>query len=228
MLETIPPALLTATATTATCVLASRVITATVSAIRAPLRRRQHAEARAREAGWLAERAQQWVRSPAALGGPESPDTGFAGLTFDMLGVSADARDVRHTAVGVYRLIPVAPCATLAGCARLIGAEEPATGGLLVVGTGETPDVAVAVLVLGPLVQVTLPTVPWGWIRALTTPTADPLLPAETEPVIEPVAETAAESRPMHVCPQRERWMPSWRSRMPTTRRRDRAAVQTA
>ncbi len=222
MLETILPALLTATVATAACVLLARALTATVAAVRVPLLRRRHAAARAREAGWLAERAQQWVRSPAMLGGPESPETGFAGLTFDTLGVAADARGVRHTGIGAYQLLPIAPCATLAGCARLVGTEEPTTGGLLVVGTGETPDVAVTVLVLGPLVQVTLPTVPWGWIRSLTTPATDPLLPTR----IESAAEPAVLPRPMHARPQRERRMPSWRSPMPTTRRRDRGAVQ--
>lgn len=211
MPETLLPALLTAASATTACVLLSRALTAAVAAIRAPSVRRRQTAARACEAGRLAARAQTWFRSPVVLGGCEAPETGFAGVTFAALGLASDARGVRHTAVGRYRLIPVAPCATLAGCARLVGTDEPVAGGLLVVGTGETP--AVAVLVLGPLVQVTLPQVPWGWIRSLTTPATDPLLPAE------PVAAPAA--LPMHARPQRERRMPSWRSPKPTMRRRD-------
>ena len=121
---------------------------------------------------------------------------------------------MRRTAVGTYRLVPVAPCSTLDGCAARVGAQVCASGGLLVVGTCEVPGEAVAVLVLGPLVQIRLPAVPWGWIRHLTTPATDPLMPpAMPDPAVVP-------TRPLHTLPQRERRMPSWRSPKPTTRRR--------
>ena len=187
-------------------------------------------DARATEAGWVASLAQQWFRSPVILGGADAPASGFAGLTFDALGLTAALHhpDVRRTAVGTYRLVPVAPCAALDRYAASVGADPCTSGGLLVVGTCERPDEAVAVLVLGPLVQVRLPAVPWAWIRRLTTPAVDPLMPLM--PLATP-ATAVAPARPLHTLPQRERRMPSWRSPKPTTRRRgtrrapERAAV---
>ena len=143
---------------------------------------------------------------------------------------------MRRTAVGTYRLVPVAPCAILDRYAASVGADPCTSGGLLVVGTCERPDEAVAVLVLGPLVQVRLPAVPWAWIRDLTTPATDPLMPPATAvaPATDPLttpATAVAPARPLHTLPQRERRMPSWRSPKPTTRRRgtrrapERAAV---
>ncbi|HEX9951473.1 MAG TPA: hypothetical protein VGB53_06865 [Rubricoccaceae bacterium] len=155
------------------------------------------------------------------------PIDGFAVLSLDCLGLAADPRrpDVRRTAVGTYRLVRVAPCAVLDRYGARVGAEACTGGGLLVVGTCEAPDQAVAVLVLGPLVQVRLRAVPWAWIRSLTTPATDPLRSLATpEPTVAP-------ARPLHTLPQRERRMPSWRSPKPTTRRRgarratERAAV---
>jgi hypothetical protein len=128
---------------------------------------------------------------------------------------------VRRTPAGTYRLVPVAACGLLDGCAALIDVEAAAGGGLLVVGTDETPDEAVAMLVLGPLALVRVLEVPWEWIRQLTTPAADPLgidrvaLPEPT------VVYVPAGGRPQH-----DRRMPSWRSPKPTTRRRTPSAPE--
>ncbi|HEX8299203.1 MAG TPA: hypothetical protein VF594_08600, partial [Rubricoccaceae bacterium] len=156
----------------------------------------------------MASLAQRWLCSPPVLGGPDVPSEGFAGLTFDMLGLASAAAhpDVRRTVIGTYQLVPIPPGPALDGYAARIGAEACEAGGLLVVGTSETPDEAVAVLVLGPLAQLRLSAVPWGWIRDLTTPAADPLMPPvpTAAPVVTPV-------RPLHTLPQRARRMPSWR-----------------
>lgn len=165
------------------------------------------------------------------LGGPADAARGFHGLTVDMLGLPADPQHptVRHTASGTYRLLPVPPGAALDAAAERLGTETPAGGGLLVVGTGEAPEDAVAVLVLGPLVQVPLDAVPWPLVRTLMTPPIDPLLPAEApaEESPEPAVEAPAPRRVTETgTPQRERRMPSWRSPRPTTRRRDRDAAR--
>ena len=206
----------------------SRVGVALASAVLAGPRAARRFGIREAEAGFVAAAVQRWLVTPAVLGGPAAGRVRFDAVTFDTLGLACGAARVRRTAAGTLRLIPVAPCAMLDGCAALVGSERPDAGGLLVVGTCETPGDAVAVLVLGPLVQVCLPDVPWAWIRALTTPASDPLLPAEpvaTEPV---AAEPKGVRVPARPVPQRERRMPSWRSPKPTARRRDRAADRVA
>ena len=192
-------------------------------ALRAVVMQRQ-ARARQVEAEHLGALAQRWLRSPAVLGGSADPAASFRSLTVAALGLRADPRhpDVRHTATGTYRLIPVAPCAMLCASAARVRAEASVGGGLLVVGTGGAPDAAVAVLVLGPLVQIPLPAVPWAWVRALTTPASDPLATSEAPTEVPP----ARAVRPPD--PQRARRMPSWRSPKPTTRRRDTPASRRA
>ena len=192
--------------------------------MRAGPRAERRVGARAAEVGFVAAAVQRWSLTPEALGGPAAGRAHFDAVTFDALGLAAGATGVRRTPLGTLRLLPVAPCATLDGCAALVGTEPPTAGGLLVVGTCETPAEAVAVLVLGPLVQVRLPAVPWAWIRALTTPAVDPLLPA----VSTPVAVAKAARVPARHVPQSERRMPSWRSPKPTARRRDRAPERAA
>lgn len=188
-----------------------------------PARRRRSARARATEAGWLAALAQRWFRAPAALGGPADPARGFRDVSVAALGLSPDPRDpaARRTASGTYRLIAVPPCAALRTVAERLGVEASVGGGLLVVGTGGRPGEAVAVLVLGPLVQVALDAVPWLLVRALTTPRADPLLPAEPTVAVrgKPVVAAPRRTRPLDI-PQHARRLPSWRSPKPTTRRR--------
>ena len=225
---------------TLAAVLLARAVAALVWMTLAGTRARRLVEARAIEAGHIGALAQRWSLTPAMLGGPILPGEGFGAVTFDTFGLAHDPAhaDVRHTAVGSYRLIPVAPCATLSGCAALAGTEAPAGGGLLVVGTGEDPADAVAVLVLGPLVQVRLPAVPWAWVRELTTPETDPLAARvkTPAPVGAPVVEALVSEAPARIeapatrttrravdLPQRHRTMPSWRSPKPMTRRRDRA-----
>ncbi len=195
-----------------------------------PSEARRRAQARATEAGWLAARAQLWLRTPALLGGPTDETRGFHDLTVDMLGLRPDVQQptVRHTASGSYRLLPVPPCAALTAAAARLCTEAPAGGGLLVVGTGDVPEDAVAVLVLGPLVQISLDAVPWTLVRALTTPQIDPFLPTPAEMVAEPVLKAPARRHAAAGTPQRERRMPSWRSPMPPTRRRDRVAERVA
>lgn len=141
------------------------------------------------------------------------------------LGLAPDphSETVRRTASGAYRLLPVPPCAALRRAAERLGAEASLSGGLLVVGTGGEPGEAVAVLVLGPLVQVALDAVPWPLVRALTTPDADPLVP--TESPVEMPCETPVSKAPRRAStpatPQHAHRLPSWRSPKPTTRRRD-------
>lgn len=189
-------------------------------------RARRRMEARGVEAGNIAALAQRWSRTPAVLGGPVLADEGFGAVTFDTLGLHRDAHHarVRHTDIGTYRLLAVAPCETLSGCAALAATEAPAGGGLLVVGTCDQPDEAVAILVLGPLVQIPLPAVPWGWVRRLTTPVADPLMPRASTPSETPAVVTEAPRKKVRASevPQRARRVPKWRGPMPRTRRRDR------
>ncbi len=204
-----------------------------MSVLLAAPRARRRREVRAAEAGWIAAAAQRWSLTPAVLGGPAAADAGFAGLDFAALGLSHDARhaDVRHTPSGTVRLLPIAPCATLDGCAALLGTDVAAGGGLLVVATDATPEDAVAVLVLGPLVQVRLPHVPWTWVRNLMD-AADAPAPAPSVPAPAVSAPVVRAPRrpgiPATALPQRERRMPSWRSPKPTTRRRDRAPERLA
>jgi hypothetical protein len=209
-------ALLTALSATVAAVLLARGAVALAAVALAGPRARLRAETRAAEAGWIASAAQRWSLSPPALGGPVVPADGFRELTFAGLGLAHDAGrpDLQRTATGTYRLVAVDPCETLDGCAALAHTEAP-SGALLVVGTDEAPEDAVAVLVLGPLVHVRLPRVPWRWIRELTTPATDPLVPAVAAPSAPDVEYVPATSRP-----QRERRLPSWRSPKPTARRR--------
>ena len=216
--------LLIAFSVTLVAVVTSRLGAALATAVLAGPRAARRLRVRVAEAGFVAAAVQRWLVTPAALGGPAAGRVCFDAVTFDTLGLACGARGARRTMAGTLRLIPVAPCATLDGCAALVGAERPDAGGLLVVGTCETPGEAVAVLVLGPLVQVRLPDVPWAWIRALTTPTTDPLLPV----LAVPVAVAKAARVPARYVPQRERRMPSWRSPKPTARRRDRVPERAA
>lgn len=223
-------AALLALAATAASVFLSEVAAALVVRLCRPSRARRRAQARATEAGWLAARAQTWFLTPAPLGGPADAARGFRDLTVADLGLCADPQHptVRHTASGAYRLLPVPPCAALHAAAERLGAEASVGGGLLVVGMDEAPEDAVAVLVLGPLVQIPLDAVPWTLVRALTTPRADPLVPAAAPAM--PTAEVPMPRRAAATpdTPQRARRLPSWRSPKPTVRRRDRAAVRVA
>ena len=217
-------ALAAAFAVTAVAVLASRGLVGVVSVPLAGPRARRRMEARAAEVGWTAAAAQRWSLTPAKLGGPSAP--GFGELDFDALGLPHGPRhaSVRHTSCGTLRLLPVAPCATLDGCAALLGAEVSAGGGLLVVGTDTVPEDAVAVLVLGPLVQVRLPHVPWAWVRDLMDA---PPVAVPAPPVAAPAMRASKRPRvPAAALPQRDRRMPSWRSSKPTTRRRDGAPLR--
>lgn len=178
------------------------------------------------EAGWLAALAQRWLRTPTALGGPEDASRGFRDVDVAALGLSPDPRHrtVRRTASGTYRLLPVPPCAALLRAAEHLGAEASIGGGLLVIGTGGETGEAVAVLVLGPLVQVALGTVPWSLVRALSTPGTDPLLPVgpRTDVRGKPARTAPGQKRgSTPSTPQHARRLPSWRSPKPTTRRRD-------
>jgi hypothetical protein len=221
-------ALLTAFSVTLTSALLARGVVAAVGAQLAGPRASRRAEARADEAGWIAAAAQRWALTPAALGGPSEPAGAFRGLTFADLGLAADpARaDLRRTAVGTYRLL-AAEGDVLDSYATNLGTEV-AAGGLLVVGTDEAPEDAVAVLVLGPLVQVRLPAVPWAWVRALTTPTADPLVAATPPKPTRAPGRAVVVRTPAPIRPQHERRMPSWRSPKPPTRRRDGAPERLA
>jgi hypothetical protein len=219
--------LLTAFSVTLTSVLLARGAVAAVGALLAGPRATRRAEARADEAGWIAAAAQRWALTPAALGGPSETAGAFRALTFADLGLPADPAhpDVRRTAVGTYRLL-AAPSDALDSYATHLGTDV-AAGGLLVVGTDDAPEDAVAVLVLSPLVQVRLSAVPWAWVRALTTPAADTLVAAApSKPAPGPVR--AVVRTPALVRPQHERRMPSWRSPKPPTRRRDGAPERLA
>lgn len=203
--------------------LIARAVTALVACALAGPRARRRLEAREAEAGHVAALAQRWSRTPAVLGGPILPGEDFGAVTFDTLGLTRDAchADVRQTAAGTYRLVCAGPGPELSAHAERFGAEAPAGGGLLIVGTRDAPEEAVAVLVLGPLVQVCLPDVPWEWIRRLTTPETDPLAAPAQPATPEPEPRHEAPRRASDL-PQRTRRMPSWRSSKPATRRRDR------
>ena len=200
-------------ALTLAAVALSTTLAVAIRTRRAGARARRVVASRETEAGHVAALAQRWSRTPAVLGGPVLPGEGFGAVTFDTLGLARDARhaSVRRTDIGTYQLLAVAPCAALDGLAATADTPPPAGGGLLVVGTCERPEGAVAVVVLGPLVQIRLPDVPWAWVRDLMTRAVTPTacLPA---PV--PAARPATGGRP------RQRAMPSWRSPKPTRRQR--------
>ncbi len=185
----------------------------------------------------MAAAAQRWSLTSPVLGGRTVTADGFEEITFGHLGLAHDRPDIRRTTVGTYQLLPVAAGAVLDGCAALVGAVALDGGGLIVVGTDEVPEEAVAVLVLSPLIQFRLPFVPWALLHGLTTPSADPLAPAVRTPdapevVAEdqtrPSRETATGTRPSAGRPQRERRMPSWRSPKPMERRRRSSAPERA
>ena len=208
------PPLALSSAVTLAAVALSTAVSAAVWRSLAGARARCGIEARETEAGHVAALAQRWSRTPAVLGGPVLPGEGFRVVTFDTLGLARDARHaaVRRTDVGTYRLLSVASCEALDGHAASADTPPPAGGGLLVVGTCERPEGAVAVLVLSPLVQILLPGVPWAWIRDLMTRAT---LPATVRhPASVPSVRQASGG------PKRQRAMPSWRSPKPTRRRR--------
>lgn len=217
-------AALIALAVTAASVLVSEVATALIVRACRPSQARRRAQARATETGGLAARAQRWLLTPPGLGGPADAAGGFRGLTVAALGLCADPQRpaVQRTASGAYQLLPVPPCAALRAAAERLGVGA-SIGGLLVVGTDEAPEEAVAVLVLGPLVQIPLDAVPWPLVRALTTPRVDPLLTLET-----PTEALKPRRGATTDAPQRARRLPSWHSPKPTTRRRERAAARMA
>ena len=151
-------------------VLLSSTGAATLSAWRRTRAARRRAEARADEVALLAAAAQRWCMTPAAWGG--APTDGFAGVSFDALGVAPRLRrpDQRRTANGLYQMVHVPACATLDRAAARTG-QETGRDGLLVVGWDPVTGDDTAAVVLSPLVQVPLASVPWAWIAELSRPT---------------------------------------------------------
>jgi hypothetical protein len=177
---TLTVALLLASAALAVAILSARRGAALLLAVHADRRRSQRMEARTQEASWIGAVAQRWILTPAALGGGDAAST-FETVTLDALGLANDPLRpaIRRTDQGLYQLIPVGPCRTLASLAARAGTES--VGGLLVVGTGATRSECVATLVMGPLVQITLPEVPWAWIQSLTaTPVVTEVRPSSS------------------------------------------------
>ncbi len=182
--------LLFSLAVTLGAVLASSMAAAVVSSFLRGRTLRRRAEARADEVALLAAAAQRWRMTPAAWGGPQAD--GFAGVSFDALGLPTVPRraDRRQTANGVYQIVHVPSCPTLDRAARRTG-QETGRDGLLVVGWDPETGDDTAVVVLGPLVQVPLASVPWAWIAELSRPAAS----ASVAPSARP-AERRSPSRP--------------------------------
>lgn len=170
------------------CTLAAALLSSTAAAlwhrVRTDVQQRRRLQARAEEAALVAAAVQRWAATPDAWGGGAS--AGIARATLDAVGLANRplAPGVYATQTGCYRVVPVPPCAQLDRAAARMATEAPVGGGLLVVGTGGASEDAVAVLVLGPLVQVALERVPWAWIR-----------PLRAVPVMAAPAGTLAETR---------------------------------
>jgi hypothetical protein len=185
-----------ALAALAVAALCAHRVTALAQALHTDRARARRMGARAQEALALGAAAQRWLLAPAVLGGSGGAAS-FAGVSLDALGMANNPLrpTVRRTAWAEYRLIPVDRCATLDALAARAGTSS--SGGLLVVGTGATRAESVATLVLGPLVQVALPEVPWAWIASLTPPAAPAEAAAEAPAPapVEPVREITARVR---------------------------------
>lgn len=151
---------------TLVAVLVSSTAAAVVNALRAEWQARRRTRARADEVALIAAAAQRWRVTPGEWGGPVTD--AFAGASFESLGLPTLPFEPtrRRTANGTYRIVHVPACATLDLAAQRTGLE-PNGDGLLVAGWDPVTGDDIAVVVLGPLVQVPLARVPWRWIADL-------------------------------------------------------------
>ena len=135
------------------------VLAALITSARAAWRRRRRAEARADEIALLAATVQRWRLTPAEWGGAKGD--GFEGVSLESIGATAcPLTGQRRTSHGVYTVahVPAGPVLdrALARVGRNGGAD-----GVLVIGRDPETFETSAAIVLGPLLQVPLATVPW-------------------------------------------------------------------
>lgn len=178
---------------TLVAVLASAGAAAVVSGLRAEAAARRRARVRDAELANLAAAAQRWRVTPRVLGGPAAD--GFGGVSFDALGLETRLfrPSERRTESGVYRMVPVPPCAAVDAAASRAGLDAGGDA-LLVVGHDPVSGHDAAVVVLSPLVQIPLARVPWGWIAELSRREAPAARPAE--PLRAPDRPAPAADRP--------------------------------
>ncbi|MFN3595945.1 MAG: hypothetical protein ACK41D_01590 [Rubricoccaceae bacterium] len=152
------------------------VAMATVSAASAVRHQlaRASAEALAHDGRQIALAVQTWRSRPVALGGGAEA-TSFDRLTFEHLGLEADAHDktARTTASGRFRLVPATPAAALvaASAGKFLAAGAPA---VVVIGENAARGQRVAVLVTGTRAGDMIPIDQEGVLAGLLPPEAGP------------------------------------------------------
>ncbi len=135
------------------------VLAGMVTYARTVWQQRRRKAAREDEIALLAATVQRWRLTPAEWGGADG--TGFEGVSLEAIGATVcPLTGQRRTANGIYSVVHVPAGPVLDRALARVG-RDGGTDGVLVIGRDPETYETSSAIVLGPLLQVPLATVPW-------------------------------------------------------------------